>query len=145
MKLSIDPKLIDEGVRSQFEGNFLDATDIPIINGDSPGITVEISGVVPPNAEKDNTGKQINKTILSFKGAKKRLIINKVNARVLCQLHGKKASEWVGKKVTLVVRYLEKAFGQFNVPVIRIKADETHPLTFGVRKHYGSEKPYKNE
>ena len=144
MKLSIDPKAIDDGVRAQFDGNFLDATDIQC-NGDASGVTVEISGVVPPNTEKDNAGKQINKTILSFKGAKKRLIINKVNARVLCQLHGKKASEWVGKKVTLVVRYLEKAFGQFNVPVIRIKTDEAHPLTFGMRKHYGSEKPYKSE
>lgn len=136
--MTTNAKDLDDAMRQQFEGNFLDALDVP-----PNGITVEISEVTAPKAEKDNTGKVIDKAILSFKGAKKRLILNKVNSKIIALQHGKKASEWVGKQITLTVRYLEKAFGQRNVPVIRIKPDDSHPMTFGMRKNYGAEQPYK--
>lgn len=132
-----DSKTLDDAMRQQFEGNFLDAIDIP-----ANGITVEISEVVAPNAEKDRTGKNIDKGILAFKGAKKRLVLNKTNSKIIALMHGKKASEWVGKTITLTVRYLEKAFGQRNVPVIRVVPSDDHPMTFGMRKNYGSPTPF---
>ncbi len=137
--MTTDAKSIDEGMRQQFEGNFLDALDIP-----KGGITVEIVDVVVPDAEKDKTGKTIDKGILAFKGAKKRLILNKVNSKIIALAHGKKASEWIGKSITLTVRYLKTAFGQSNVPVIRVVPDESHPLTFGMRKNYGAAEPYRS-
>ena len=129
---------LDEQMASQFTGNFLDASDL-MANGN---ITLEISEVVAPNAEKDAAGKQINKAIVAFKGAKKRLILNKTNAKVIAMAHSKKASEWVGKKITLTVRFLETAFGQKNVPVIRVVPPEGTSLTFGMRSKYGREAPY---
>ena len=124
-------------MRSAFEGDFLDATDIP-----PGGFTVEIASIVPPGSERDKQGKNIDRTIIAFKGAKKRLIVNKTNLKIIALQYGKKASDWIGKPVTLTVRYLKSAFGQSNVPVIRIKPDESHPMTFGMRKNYGSDKPF---
>lgn len=129
---------LDERMASQFEGNFLDATDIAKVGE----ITLRIADVSAPEQEKDATGKVINKAILTFEKAKKRLILNKTNCKVIAGLHGKKASDWIGKTVTLCVRYLETAFGQRNVPVIRIKPGDESPLPFGMRKRYGSEKPF---
>lgn len=129
---------LDKAMQDQFTGNFLDASDL-MARGE---ITLEISGVVAPNAEKDAAGKVINKGIIAFKGAKKRLILNKTNAKIIRLAHGDKASEWVGKKVTLCVRWLKEAFGQQNVPVIRIVPAEGTALTFGMRQKYGSATPW---
>jgi len=131
---------LDESMRSQFEGNFLDASDI-MASGD---ITLTIAGVVGPSAEKDAKGKEIDKAIVSFVGAKKRLILNKTNAKVIAMAHGTKASQWAGKQITLTVRWLEKAFGQFNVPVIRVVPPADKALTFGMRQKYGAAGPFTN-
>lgn len=138
--MNTDPKSVDDGVRAQFEGDFLDATDIP-----AGGFTVTIAAIVPPNTERDATKKVIDKTILAFDGARKRLILNKTNLKIIALMYGKKASDWVGKKVTLTVRYLEKAFGQTNVPVVRIVPAEDKPMTFGMRKNYGAAQPFHKQ
>lgn len=129
---------LDSRMRAAFEGNFLDASDIMR----SGNITLEIAGVTAPNDDKDATGKSIDKSILAFKGAKKRLILNKINLKIVASMLGNTASKWIGQKITLTVRYLDKAFGQRNVPVIRVVPDDMAKLTFGMRKNYGAEKPY---
>lgn len=133
---------IDERMASQFEGAFLDASDIMAAKKD---VLLTISDVVAPCMEKDATGKVIDKPIIAFKGAKKRMILNKTNAKVIAMMHGKKPSEWLGKEVTLTVRYLEKAFGQKNVPVIRVAPPSDKPLTFGMKSKYGSAVPFTNQ
>lgn len=125
---------IDVQMADQFTGNFLDASDI-MANGN---ITLTISDVVGPNVDKDATGKTINKAIVAFKGAKKRLILNKTNAKVISMAHGKKPSLWIGKQVTLTVRWLRTAFGQDNVPVVRVVPPDGTSLTFGMRSKYGA-------
>jgi hypothetical protein len=125
---------IDKQMESQFSGNFLDASDI-LNSGD---ITVTICDVVGPNIERDATKKVIDKAIVAFSGAKKRLILNKTNAKIIRMHHGN-PSEWSGKKITLTVRWLEKAFGQLNVPVIRVVPPSDKPMTFGMRQKFGAE------
>lgn len=129
---------LDADMRAAFEGNFLDASDLG-----GKEITVTIEGIVAPKKEKDATGKMIDKTIISFKGAKKRFIANKTNAKCLSMLFGTKASLWIGKEVTLTTRFLAEAFGQKNVPVVRVKVD-AEKLTFGMRKKYGAAEPGRN-
>lgn len=121
-----------------FVGNFMDSSDIM----DKGPVTVTIADVVAPNKEKDGSGKVINKAILSFEKASKRLIANKTNCKVIAMLYGNKPSLWIGKPITLGVRYLEKAFGQTNVPTVRVIPPDDKPLTFGMRRNFGSEKPF---
>jgi len=129
---------IDEQMAEQFQGNFLDASDLM----SSGNITLTISDIAAPGEERDSAGKVIDKGILTFKGAKKRMILIKTNAKVIAMAHGKKPSQWIGKPVTLTVRWLAKAFGQANVPVIRVVPPDGVSLPFGMRARYGAEKPF---
>lgn len=121
-----------------YKSNYINATDI-LPHGE---VTLEITEVIAPNTVKSEDGKLINKGILAFKGATKKLIVQPTNHSVLKLLHGPKPSAWKGHKVTLIVRYLEKAFGQTNVPVVRVKTTDDKPLPFSVRKKYGSPVPF---
>jgi hypothetical protein len=129
---------LDEIVKQQFTGNFIDANDIR----ERGAIELEVASVSAPGSERDATNKVIDKIVLRFKGAKKALICNKTNLKIIAAQHGTKASQWVGKKVTLTVRYLEKAFGQRNVPVVRVQPTSDGMMTFGMRKNYGAERPF---
>lgn len=132
---------IDKDMESMFQGNFMDASDIM----GKGNVNVVIADVVAPNVDKDATGKVINRAIIAFKGKKKRFIVNKTNLKVIASIYGTKPSEWVDKTITLGVRYLEKAFGQRNVPTVRVIPPADKPLTFGMRRNFGSEKPFTNE
>jgi hypothetical protein len=131
---------LDSAMRQVFTGNFLDASDI--LNMPGSRVSLVIDSVSPPSREKDAAGKNIDKAILSFVKCKKRLILNNTNAKIIKMSHGDKASAWAGKPVTLCVRYLKKAFGQVNVPVIRIEPPEGVVTTFGMRKNMGIDRPY---
>lgn len=128
---------LNSRMRAAFEGSFLDATDIKA-RGE---ITLEISELIPPGIEKDAKGKLIDKAIVAFKGAQKRLILNKTNAKIMAMQLTGPPSEWKGQKVTLTVRYLPEAFGQRNVPVVRVKPQDESQLTFPMRKKYGNATP----
>lgn len=128
--------------RVRFEGNFLDANDIRATGKD---FCLEIASVVGPNTERDATKKLIDKWIVGFKGAKKRLIVNNLNAKIIVQWHGEKSREWIGKKITLTVRWLKAAFGEKNVPVIRVVPRSDGDLTFGMRRNYGQAFPFDQQ
>jgi hypothetical protein len=134
---------LDNAMRGVFSGNFLDATDILKVAGGHVRLTIK--DIVPPNTERDSANKVIDKAIIEFEKAKKRLILNTTNAKVIKIMHGDKVSGWRGKEITLGVRYLKAAFGQKNVPVIRVIPPDDMPTTFGMRKNMGREQPYRPE
>lgn len=137
---------IDQKMSGRFEGRFLDALDIMAAKKD---VTVTITDIVAPDTERDAKNKLIDKAILSFKGASKRFILTKINEKILKAIHGKAPSKWIGKEITLTVRYLKEAFNEENLPAIRIVPPPDMPLTFAMRKHYGKSTPWptkrKNE
>jgi len=124
----------------QYQGDFVESADLMHL----PPVTLKIAGVVPPKTEKDSAKKIIERPILSFEKARKRLVVGKTNERILKALLGAKASGWIGKDVTIGVRYLAEAFGQKNVPTLRIIIPDGKPVPFSVKKHYGKETPWTN-
>ncbi len=134
---SDEAKKLDAAM-SRFEGNFIESADLM-----QRQVTLTISGVVPPGVERDKNGKgkEIDKPILSFERTEKRFILGKTNKRILTAIHGKRASEWIGKKVTLCVRYLPEAFGEKWVPTARIMPPSNIPLPMNCRKHFGYAAP----
>ncbi len=100
--------------RQLVESEFLAADDI------IDNITVEISGasietVTSPNNQK----KQM--ICLSFKGARKKLALNRTNGRAIAKIAGTpKVEEWTGVKICLY-RTTIKAFGDPQLPAIRVK------------------------
>lgn len=129
---------IDAAVREALSSDFVDAADL-MSRGDT---TVEIEKIFKPGSVKNSQGKTINKTVISFKGAKKRFIAGKTNLKIISiELQSDKSSQWRGKKITLTVRWLDEAFGQKNVPTVRVKVADESKLSFAMRKHYGSASP----
>lgn len=122
---------------SRYEGDFLESADLM----QSPPVTVVIEKVTPPMVEKDAAKKPIKHPILDLKGAKKRFVTGKTNERLIKAIHGKKASGWIGKSITLCVRYLPEAFGEKNVPTLRVQLPPGVAMPMQCRKFYGEEKP----
>jgi hypothetical protein len=98
----------------QFDSDYLEAAHL-----DSEA-TLKISEVVPRKTRKAKDGKLIDKPILQFEGAKRGLVLNKTNAKVLALMYGNKMDLWVGKPVTLFATTC-KAFGSDNTPCIRVR------------------------
>lgn len=124
-------------LESKYEGDYLEALDL-----ERP-FELVIAGYTAERTQKDASGKLIKEAILSFEKAKKRLILNKTNYRILQALFGKDRNQWVGKKVTVSRRYLREAFKHPNVLCIRIVPPRGTPLPMSVHKWMGSEKPYE--
>ena len=118
----------------QFQGEFIESADIM---GSGP-ITLTIKEVLPRNTVEDSQKRLIDKPILVFEKAAKKFIVNKTNEKILRSRYGK---NWSGNEVTLIVTYLKEAFGELNVPAVRVQEFEGVPLPFSVRRKYGSLKP----
>lgn len=120
----------------KFTGDFLESADLM----QAGKVKVVIEAVIPPGTEKSADGRVIDKPILKFQGSGKRMVCGKTNIRNIKADYGGKVAEWVGKEITLQVRYLERAFGEQNVPTLRIIP--TSPIPFASRKHMGKEQPW---
>lgn len=128
---------------AQYEGNFLDALDLP------PGedVRVTIESIAEPGTEKDAAKKVIKQGILSFKDKHKRLILNKTNYRNLKAMFGRNTADWIGKQIVIQRRYLEaaRAFGIHNTLCIRIVPPVGTPILRSAAMFMGSPTPYQEE
>lgn len=123
---------------ARFEGEYVESADLM---GGAP-VTLVVKDVIPPNTEKSADGRLVDKPIIVFEGARKRFVMGKTNERIVKAMHGRKPSQWIGKSVTLGVRYLKSAFGENNVPTVRVIPPAGVAIPFAARKHYGSDKPW---
>jgi hypothetical protein len=134
---------MSKAMEDKYEGNFLEGSDLP----EGKRLTVAIEAVVPPGTEKDSSGKVILKAIIAFKGAKKRMILGKTSYGVLKVLFGKDETQWIGKSIDLMRRYLPSkfAFGVHNEMCVRIVPPDGTPLPGKVIKYLGRPTPYPAE
>lgn len=77
-----------------FPGRFLKAADL---NGKE--VTLTISAVVVDELVGDKGSEM--KGLLSFKGKKKQLVLNKTNGLCIKQMFGRETDAWVGKRITI--------------------------------------------
>ena len=117
-------------------GNFLAASDLM----DSGGVKLTITAVAKKGTEKTADGKTIDKRILSFQETPVRMVIGSTIEKCIAADHGSKTPGWVGKQIRVEVRYLKLAFGQPNVPTLRVIP--VKPVPMGARKHMGQREPY---
>lgn len=122
--------------RDPYEGShFLKADDIM---GRSKACTAVIDTILPAGSESDARGKPIDRKIATFQKTGKQLILSPINYKVLKINLGPDESEWPGKRITLVVRYLD-AFGDLDLPCIRIWPEK--PIPKSMREKFGEEQP----
>lgn len=94
-------------------GNWLAADDL------QGPVTVAIEAV--SIEQFNNDGKPENKLALQFRGAKKRMLCNKTNAKRLAYMFGEETDLWIGKQVTIAVEMVDYR-GDY-VPGLRIQAE----------------------
>ena len=126
-------------IESRYEGNFVEAMDLP----EGKPVSVTISEIVAPDTEKDAAGKLIRKALVRFSNAKKSLVLNKTNYRLLKLLHGPHPDQWIGKQIQLMRRYLPaaRAFGVQNEMCVRVVPPTGMQIPKSVREYMGSATP----
>lgn len=83
--------------------------------------TAVVEAVFPPNTIKSADGKLIDKVIVSFQKTNKRMVLGKINTRLVkCALGTAKPDEWIGKQLTLYATS-GNWFGQQNVAALRVR------------------------
>ena len=105
-----------------YPGRFVKAADF---NGKD--VTLEISEVKLEELEGDK-GAQ-TKGIVSFKGAKKSLVLNKTNGLCMRAMWGRETDAWIGKRVTLYPAELD---GELCIRV-RGSPDIADSITFELK------------
>ena len=78
-----------------FPNEYVGAHDL---NGKDAVMTIERVDVEELTMEG---GKKQKKPVVWFKGAKKRMVMNKTNAKTIAKMHGTDTANWVGKQITL--------------------------------------------
>lgn len=99
-------------LKKVFSSEYIGELDLP-----KPA-TVEISAVTYETADLGSVKDQ--RLIIAFKGAKKRLVVNKTNAKRIVRLHGHKTAEWIGKSITIYFDPSVK-FGRQTVGGVRVQ------------------------
>lgn len=85
--------------KSFTDSELLGAWDLP----DGKDVVVEIAGVEGGELHRPGTGKTDRRPIVSFKGAKKKLVLNATNGKAVESMYGSQVEGWVGKKIALYV------------------------------------------
>lgn len=82
-------------VLSMFDSEFLHCYDLT-----KDQVEVEIESVAVGELTAQG-GRKSKKPVVKFKGAEKKLALNKVNSHAIAKLYGFETEAWVGKKVVL--------------------------------------------
>jgi len=61
--------------------------------------------------------------IVTFAEAKKKLVLNKTNAKTIAKLHGDESDDWIGKQITLYPTTCK--YGRDTVDCIRIRGKQS--------------------
>ena len=100
--------------RKLFDDRFIGTYDLD----GKPELTVTIEDI-GMETMRTQDGAEADKPVVSIKGAKKKWVLNKTNAKTIAELYGVDTDNWLGKKVTLYVTECQ-AFGS-KVECIRVK------------------------
>lgn len=81
-------------------------------------VTKTIKGVAVEELRLTGGGKE-KKPVISFSDTKKRLVLNKTNAKSIASLHGNDTAGWIGKKIALFPT--TTLFGRNTVECVRVR------------------------
>ena len=99
--------------RKMFDSEYLANWDL---DGD---VTVEIHKVVGGEVRTPD-GSTERKPFLYFKGAKKAMVVNKTNGKIIAGMYGNDSTDWIGKSITLYATTCSGKGGD-TVDCIRIR------------------------
>lgn len=98
-------------INDMFPSNYLKAADL---KGQEPTVTIS-------HIKQEQLGDD-NKVVLYFQGKEKGVVLNKTNATNIASMYGPETGDWIGKRVKLVVAWVD--FQGRSVEAIRIRPPE---------------------
>lgn len=99
-----------------FPTGFIDESDLP------NDVVVTIKAVGLEDLQLPGTSATEKKLVMSFEGAKKKLVVNKTNAQRIAKLYGGQTEDWIGKQITLYFDP-EVKFGKQVVGGVRVRKE----------------------
>lgn len=109
--------IFDTELFPYFEGDSIVGTEVPL------KMTSIFFEDMP-----DHKGNKVTKVTLGFQGSKKRLVLNKTNAKRIALIHGPDTDSWKGKQITLITERVQ-AFGKtHNAVRIKVNAAQSNAL-----------------
>jgi hypothetical protein len=125
-------------VSKDYGPGFLHADDL-IRNDRYTQVKVKIATVHEPNSIKAANGRMIPNVVLAFEGKDKRLVLcSKTNWYCVAWSCGSTdPANWIGKEITLHPVVLSEAFGEPNVPAIRVRVPDHAAIPKKYRPHFG--------
>ena len=99
--------------KKYFPTGFIDESDLP------KDATVTIASVAMETLTRPGGNKE-DKLVMTFEGAKKKLVLNKTNAIRVARLYGNDTDDWRGKTITLYFDPKIK-FGRETVGGVRVR------------------------
>ena len=100
-------------IRLMFPTDYVTAADLGGVDK-----TVTVASVVQEKLTMQG-GVTEDAWILSFNEAKKKLVLNKTNAKLIAAHHGEESDDWIGKQITLYATQCK--FGRDTVDCIRVR------------------------
>lgn len=99
--------------RKMFDSEYLANWDL------EDDTTVEISKVVAGEVGGQHGETKSKRPVIYFKSARKGMVLNKTNGKIIAGMYGNLTEKWIGKSITLFVTQCE-AFGE-TVDCIRVR------------------------
>lgn len=121
--------------KREYGDSFLYAEDL-VSDGKWVSATLTIKSVIDPNTITGDNGKVVEKRCLTFEG-KDKIYAMPATAERVCKMNfgTKDYEKWVGKTVTVYPTLID-AFGEKDVPCVRIRTQKKQ-IPFAVRKQLG--------
>ena len=108
--------------RKLYDGDFLGAWDLKTDDGRAQTFVLTIEHVDAGELQAPGKNVKRHAPVIRFKGAKKRLVLNKTNGATIAALYGTDTRAWVGKRIAIYPTTTK--FGRKTVDCIRVRPEE---------------------
>ena len=96
-----------------FPTGFIDESDLP------KDVVATITAIAVESLTRPG-GDTVDKVVMTFEGATKKLVLNKTNAVRISRMYGSNTDEWIGQAITLYFDPKIK-FGRETVGGVRVR------------------------
>lgn len=145
MGVNVTEANANEAMLSKFDAgsDFMKSSDM-LVNGQFKAFTLTIDEFFPAGTLKSADKKPIKNPVISFKEAKKRMILNATSQEVLHLVSGTSdGTKTPGTKVIVEARVID-AFGDISLG-LRLMPNPSTLIRKGLRKHLGQKAVWQGE
>ena len=105
--------------RRYFDKDFIAAFDLATDDGKPVNAVVTIEAVDQGELQSPGKSAKRRAPVVTFKGRRKKLVLNATNGRLIADMYGNDTRKWIGQRITLYPTTTR--FGPKTVDCVRVK------------------------